>query len=57
MRMFVIEMNPDELQAYYDRWTEEVKQSPAGKEIAGEIRKLRAGSPGAVAPLGLPVRM
>lgn len=51
MRMFVIEMNPDELQAYYDRWTEEVKQSPAGKEIAGEIRKLRAGSPGAVAPL------
>ncbi len=51
MRMFASEMKPDELQGYYDRWTERVKQSPAGREIAEEIRKLRAGSPGAEAPL------
>ena len=50
MRMFVNEMTPDELQSYYNRWTESVKQSPVGKEIAGEICKLIASSPGAVAP-------
>lgn len=51
LRMQAGNMQADELQAYYDRWTEPVRQSPAGKEIADEIRKLRAGSPGAVATL------
>lgn len=51
LRMRTGSMQADELQAYYDRWTAPVRQSPAGKEIADEIRKLRAGSPGAVAAL------
>ena len=44
-------MTADELQARYDSWTLPVQQSHTGKEIADEIRKLRAGSPGAVATL------
>lgn len=44
-------MTADELQARYDSWTLPVQQSHSGKEIADEIRKLRAGSPGAVAAL------
>lgn len=44
-------MTPDELQARYDSWTLPVQQSHVGKTIADEIRKLRAGSPGAVAAL------
>lgn len=44
-------MTADELQAHYDSWTLPVQQSHVGKTIADEIRKLRAGSPGAVATL------
>jgi thiol-disulfide isomerase/thioredoxin len=39
----------DSLQLFYDRMGEKVQQSPAAKEIAAEIVKMRAGSPGAPA--------
>jgi thiol-disulfide isomerase/thioredoxin len=39
----------DSLQQFYDRFGTTLQQSSSGKEIAGEIEQLKAGSPGSVA--------
>ena len=49
LRFHVGDLSLDSLQLFYDRLGEKGRQSGSGKEIAGEIQKLRAGSPGSPA--------
>jgi thiol-disulfide isomerase/thioredoxin len=49
LRFHVSDLPLDSLQLFYDRLGEKVQQSASGKQIAVEIQKLRAGSPGSPA--------
>jgi len=49
LRFYTGSLPVDSLQMFYDNMGGPVRQSVYGKEIAGEIKKLRAGSPGSVA--------
>jgi thiol-disulfide isomerase/thioredoxin len=49
LRFHVGDLSLDSLQLFYDRLGEKGRESGSGKEIAGEIQKLRAGSPGSPA--------
>lgn len=43
---YISDMTLAELESHYNRWTEAVKQSAGGQEIAKEIENLHGGSPG-----------
>jgi thiol-disulfide isomerase/thioredoxin len=49
LRYHVGDLSLDSLQLFYDRLGEKGQLSASGKDIAGEIQKLRAGSPGSPA--------
>jgi thiol-disulfide isomerase/thioredoxin len=49
LRFYVGDLSLDSLQLFYDRLGEKCQLSAPGKEIALEIQKLRAGSPGSPA--------
>jgi thiol-disulfide isomerase/thioredoxin len=49
MRMLVSQMPLDSVRLFYDRMGAMLQQTLAGKDIAEEIRKLAAGSPGSPA--------
>ena len=49
MRMLVSQMPLDSVRLFYDRMGATLQQTQAGKDIAEEIRKLAAGSPGSPA--------
>ncbi len=49
LRFHVGDLSLDSLQLFYDRLGAEGQQSASGKDIAVEIQKLRAGSPGSIA--------
>lgn len=49
LRFYVNKLPVDSLQMYYSRLGQKVQQSSTGKELAGEIKKIRASSPGSIA--------
>jgi thiol-disulfide isomerase/thioredoxin len=49
LRFYVSSMSVDSAQLFYDRLGDKIQQSTSGKEIAAEIEKIRAGSPGSIA--------
>ncbi len=51
MRFRLMSLPVDEVEASYNRWTERIKNSRSGKEIAEEIQKLKQGSPGSPATM------
>ncbi|HEV2482406.1 MAG TPA: redoxin domain-containing protein [Puia sp.] len=49
LRFHVDDLSLNSLQRYYDGLGDEIRQSAMGREIAVELEKLRAGSPGSIA--------
>lgn len=49
MRFRLMSLPVDQVESAYNHWTERVKNSRSGKEIAEEIKKLKQGSPGSPA--------
>lgn len=49
MKYFTSSAKPDTLEAWYNRMGASMQQTFEGKELAAEIKKLRAGSPGGTA--------
>ena len=49
LRFYVSKLTLDSAQFFYDRLGNNIQQSSSGKEIAAEIEKIRAGSPGSIA--------
>jgi thiol-disulfide isomerase/thioredoxin len=50
MRFKISSLSAAEAENIYNSWTARIKQSAYGKDIAEEIKKLKTGSPGSVAP-------
>jgi thiol-disulfide isomerase/thioredoxin len=51
MRFKMSSLNASDAQAIYNKWTNRIKQSNGGKEVAEEIKKLQSGSPGGKATM------
>ena len=49
IRLRLMSLPVDQVESAYNHWTERVKNSRSGKEIAEEIKKLKQGSPGSPA--------
>jgi thiol-disulfide isomerase/thioredoxin len=49
LKYYTSSSTPDTLQAYYNRMGEAMQQTDYGKELAAELQKLKAGSPGGIA--------
>ena len=49
MRFRLMSLPVNQVESAYNHWTERVKNSRSGKEIAEEIKKLKQGSPGSPA--------
>ncbi|OCX52560.1 hypothetical protein BEL04_13995 [Mucilaginibacter sp. PPCGB 2223] len=49
IKYYVSSLKPDSLKRVYDNFNTELKQSIGAKELAQEIKKIAAGSPGSVA--------
>jgi len=49
LRFYVSKLKIDSLQKYYNALGEKLQQSSSGRELAGEIARIRKGSPGSMA--------